>query len=196
MCVCVCVYDGNSCFKKKKRGGLFGGRREHLRFLFGQFRKAVGLSFPTCFFFPPPPPFPFLIRQSCRRETTYTYFVGKIGHFTPPVHISLSSHKNLASEDQSVPSARLRLDRTDRCTRVLSHICSRIRAAKKEGKLFPSDFSLTGGGRCTEGEGGRERERERERGGEASEETRNGGGKNCLSHVYLSVNLCGRMEDL
>ena len=39
-------------------------------------------------------------------------------------------------------------------------------------------------------------ERERERGGEVSEETRNGGGKNCLSHVYLSVNLCGRMEDL
>ena len=38
VCVCVCVYDGNSCFKKKKRGGLFGGRREHLRFLFGQFR--------------------------------------------------------------------------------------------------------------------------------------------------------------
>lgn len=36
--VSVCVReserDGNSCFRKKKRGGLFGGRAEHLRFLF------------------------------------------------------------------------------------------------------------------------------------------------------------------
>lgn len=31
---CVCERDGNSCFRKKKRGGLFGGRAEHLRFLF------------------------------------------------------------------------------------------------------------------------------------------------------------------
>lgn len=101
MCVCVC--DGNSCFKKKKRGGLFGGRREHL--LGSLDKQLVCRSAHVSFSAPPPPTVPFLIRQSWRREITYTYFVGKIGHFTPPVHIFLSSHKNLAREDQSVPSA-------------------------------------------------------------------------------------------
>lgn len=47
-----CVFfDVNSCFKKKKRGGLFCGRGEHLRF--PQVGYAVGVVFCTCFFFPP-----------------------------------------------------------------------------------------------------------------------------------------------
>ena len=143
MCVCVCVsvcMTGIHASKRRKEVVCLEGDENICDFFLGCLDKQFVFSSPLFFFSPPPPPFPFLIRQSCRRETTYTYFVGKIGHFTPPVHISLSSHKNLASEDQSVPSARLRLDRTDRCTRVLSHICSRIRAAKKKENFFPPTF--------------------------------------------------------
>lgn len=67
MCV---VYDGNSCFKQKKRSGLFGGGDEHLRFLFGQL-DMQSLCCSARFFF-----FPFLgsLFAIVPARTTYTYF--------------------------------------------------------------------------------------------------------------------------
>lgn len=105
--MCVCVYvTGIHASKRRKEVVCLEGDENICDFSLGSLDKQlVCRSAHVSFSAPPPPTVPFLIRQSWRREITYTYFVGKIGHFTPPVHIFLSSHKNLAREDQSVPSA-------------------------------------------------------------------------------------------
>lgn len=92
--VCVCVYDGNSCFKKKKRSGLFGGREEHLRFLFGQLdMQLVCCSAHVLFFLFFPPLFAIL-----PAKTTYTYFE----NWSLRTSCSHLSHLKSAREDQSV----------------------------------------------------------------------------------------------
>lgn len=163
------MYDGNSCFKKKKRSGLFGvggGVGGTSASSLGPVRYAVCCS-----------------AHVSRQNNTHSLLKNSLFHTSLSLHISLISgrkkKKKKNSQEGSVCSgAAIVFSRMDRCTNT-PPVCLRSgRKTKQKDLRLPYSAHADGGRRQRE---------------PANEETR---GKSCLRRVYSSVNLQGRTDIL
>lgn len=163
------MYDGNSCFKKKKRSGLFGvggGVGGTSASSLGPVRYAVCCS-----------------AHVSRQNNTHSLLKNSLFHTSLSLHISLISGRKKKKKKQP---GRISLFWSCDCFQqdgqMYKHsACLPSRSGRKTKQ---KDLRLP---YSAHADGGR---RQRE---PANEETR---GKSCLRRVYSSVNLQGRTDIL